>query len=63
MIDYYIFKNLLFVLPELLDAEDVQFVPIDVRQEAIGLPQRLAFRSASAVSHQIHTVTCKKTEK
>lgn len=50
--------NLLFILPEFLDAEDVEFVSVDVRQETVGLSERLALRCASAVSHQIDTVTC-----
>lgn len=50
--------NLLFILPEFLDPEDVEFVSVDVRQETVRLSERLALRCASAVSHQIDTVTC-----
>ncbi len=50
--------DLLFILPEFLDSEDVEFVSVYVRQEAVRLSDRLALRCASAVSHQIHTVTC-----
>ena len=49
--------SLLFALPEFLDAEDVQLVPVDMGQEAVGLPDWLAFWGASAVPHQVHTVT------
>lgn len=49
---------LLFILPEFLNPEDVEFVSVDVRQETVRLSERLALRCASAVSHQIHTVTC-----
>lgn len=48
----------LLILPKFLNSEDVEFVSVDVRQEAIGLSDRLALGCASAVSHQIHTVTC-----
>lgn len=50
--------NLLFILPEFLNSEDVKFVSVDVRQETVRLSDRLALRCASAVSHQIHAVTC-----
>lgn len=50
--------NLLFILPEFLNSEDVEFVSVDVRQETVRLSDRLALRRASAVSHQIHAVTC-----
>lgn len=50
--------DLLFILPEFLNSEDVEFVSVDVRQETVRLSDRLALRCASAVSHQIHTVTC-----
>lgn len=43
--------NLLFILPEFLNSEDVEFVSVDVRQETVRLPDRLALRCASAVSH------------
>lgn len=49
---------LLFILPEFLNPEDVEFVSVDVRQETVRLSERLALRCASAVSHQIYTVTC-----
>lgn len=52
------FFNLLFILPEFLNPEDVEFVSVDVRQETVRLSERLALRCASAVSHQVHTVTC-----
>lgn len=50
--------NSLFILPEFLNPEDVEFVSINVRQETVRLSERLALRRASAVSHQVHTVTC-----
>lgn len=50
--------NLLFVLPELLNPEDVEFVPVDVRQEPVRLSERRALGCAPAVSHQINTITC-----
>jgi len=50
--------NLLFILPEFLNSEDVEFVWVDVRQETVRLSDRLSLRCASAVSHQINTVTC-----
>lgn len=52
--------HLLLILPEFLDSEDVEFVSVDVWQETVRLSERLALRCASAVSHQIHTVTCTK---
>lgn len=50
--------NLLFVLPQFLDPEDVEFLSVDVGQKTVRLPDGLAFRTAPAVSHQVHTVTC-----
>lgn len=55
---YNTLTDLLFILPEFLNAEDVEFVSVDVRQETVGLSDQLALRRASAVSHQIHTITC-----
>lgn len=50
--------DLLFILPQFLNAEDVKFVSVDMRKEAVRLSDGLALRCASAVSHQIHTVPC-----
>lgn len=58
VVEYYNLIYLLFVLPEFLDSEYVEFVSVDVRQQTVGLSDRLSLRCASAVSHQIRTVTC-----
>lgn len=50
--------NLLFIFPEFLDSEDVQFVSVYVGQETVGLSDRLSLRCAPAVSHQVDTVAC-----
>lgn len=50
--------NLLFILPEFLNPEDVEFVSVDVRQETVRLSERRALGGAPAVSHQINTITC-----
>lgn len=48
----------LFIFPQLFDSEDVKFISVHVRQETVRLPDGLPFSCASAVSHQIHTITC-----
>lgn len=48
---------LLLILPELLNAKDIQLVPVYVRQKAVGLSDRLTILSASTVSHQVHAIT------
>lgn len=50
--------NSLLILPQLLNPEDVQLVPVDVRQETVRLSERWALRCAPAVSHQINTIAC-----
>lgn len=50
-------RHVLLVLPELLDAEDVKLVSVNVRQQSIGLADGVAIRGAPTVPHEIHTVT------
>ena len=47
--------SLLLILPELLDAEDVQLLSVDVREEPVGLTHWLALWRPLAVPHQVHT--------
>lgn len=49
--------NILLIFPELFDAEYIEFLPVDVGQEPVGLPHGVAIRSSAAVPHQVNTVT------
>lgn len=49
-------RHVLLVLPELLDAEDVELVSVDVGQQSIGLTDGVAIRGAPTVPHEIHAV-------
>lgn len=55
-------QHILFILPKLLDAEDVQFLSVNVRQQSVGLTDRVAIRGAPTVPHQVHAVTWEGTE-
>lgn len=50
--------NILLIFPELLDAEDVEFLPVDVGQEPVRLPHGVSVGGPAAVAHQVHAVTC-----
>lgn len=50
--------RLLFILPEFLDPEDVEFVSVDVGQEPVRLSEGRALGCTPAVPHQINAVAC-----
>lgn len=49
--------NVLLIFPELFNAEDIEFLPVDVGQQPVGLPDRVSIWSSAAVSHQVNTIT------
>lgn len=55
--------NILLIFPELLDAEDVEFLPVDVGQEAVRLPHGVSVWGPAAVAHQVHAVTWSQAQR
>lgn len=49
--------NVLLIFPEFFNAENIEFLPVDVGQQPIRLPDRVSIWSSTAVSHQVNTIT------